>query len=290
MILEQRVQGIVPPVPTIFKDGKVDDAGIGKVHAFLRDNEITTFFYGGENGEARFLSNGQYRRLIDIVSEFQEPSVNVWMGIVRKSLADTRDLILYANKKGLEKTVIAPAYQEDYPSVAFAEAILDMTDSGIVIYNNPGISNGRMFPSGHVYVLINKYGKRIVAYKDSSAVPQNMEELLWIRDHGGAPWLSVFQGSEEAFIRDARMKAEGKDVKMGNDGLVSGTSDFAPKLMTDVWDAGRKGLYEPSNPSFVRLDGHHGTYREDGSSIPEIKRQLKKLNLIESPEYIWKKE
>ena len=270
MGIEKKLDIVVTPFVTPFKDGLLDIEGQKSVVRNSRANGITWEFYLGRNGEERFLMDDDCRRVIDSVSEMMESGINIMVGVTRPTFRRTADMLEYALRKGIKIIVLAPDYQDELPGIEFVRRVMDTTEANVFVYRIPGSRN--IFP-GDITVLAEQYGKRIEGVKDSTGVSNDMDELLIVREM--FPHLLIFQGSEEAKLK----RPQGKE-----NGLVSGTSNFDQKNVISLMQKIGVGNYG-IEPEATVLRGYHAIYSNDGNdSVPEIKNRLHAAKLIASPE------
>ncbi len=275
MTLENRLSGVIVPVVTPFSNGRLAENELETVSAHLRKAGIDGEFYLGETGEFRFMTKEEKKRVIDFVSKLPKNGVKVIVGVGSEVLSDTIELSQYAEEKCIDAVVLPPLYHPLMDPVDLAGMLLRETRIPLVIYDNPGITWGRSIYTEDVATLVlNKdYGRRVIAIKDSSGNHIHLTDLTLTRDLL-APWLSVFQGSEEAFIDNPIVKING---------IVPGSGNFDPELLVGIYRKISEKRINELEPDFRKLAGYHSAYRQNGN-VQEIKKRLNAMDLISSSE------
>ena len=238
------LQGVITALITPFRQGKVDEASFSR----FVDWQISQGIHGvsacGTTGEAPTLTEVEYERIVKVTVEVAAKSVPVVVGSGSNSTAHTIELSRKAQKCGADALlVVTPYYNKPTQEGMYQhfKAVHDATELPIILYNVPA----RCIVDMNVETVA-KLSKlpRIVAIKDcANDITRPVKTRLAIGSSfaqltGDDPFLLPF-------------------LAQGGHGGISVTSNIAPKLMADLFNAYKSGDMQRASALNDRLQPVH---------------------------------
>ena len=214
------------------------------------------------------LSLSEKKAVTETLSRSIDGRVYFMVGVSDKNLDNTYDLAEFAEEKGADALVITPTYVGNIPVLDYVNKISHSTSADLILYINPGISRKRIISIADMNELIKN--ERIKGVKVSSDDLNYFMKILALKKQ--RPDFKVFLGSEEVMIQPT--------ILGDYDGIVSGTSNFAPKLILKIYESIKIGRPDLARDEINRLRMIHTLY-EDGDAIGTIKSRVLELNLAE---------
>lgn len=218
------MQGIYCPVVTPFEGDEIDFAGMEKNIAFLEKSRVAGIVALGTAGEFSSLSEAEKRSVVERVSGFTRLPLIV--GASSTCVQDSLELIKFSRKFASAALVAPPYYlltNEDglfrYFSKLAAKSALP-----IILYNIP-LTKNPIPPS----LVARLASEKIVAIKDTSADLKNFIEMARVVPKN----FSLLIGHDSLLL---------PALIHGAKGGILGASNFAPKLLLDIYKTWRKDL------------------------------------------------
>jgi 4-hydroxy-tetrahydrodipicolinate synthase len=209
---------VVPMVTPVSSDRKLDETAVVKIADFLARNGVSMLVLG-TTGESPSVSMDESRRLVKLASETVAGRVKIYAGIcgncVEENIANAKAYI----QAGADVIVsILPYY---YPLTSeqmfgYFKTLAERINFPMMVYNIP--STTKMSIPVEVVNELSKV-KHICGFKDSERDEARMEQCIQLfKDRKNFSY----------FLGYAAISA--KALKLGADGLVPSTGNFAPAL------------------------------------------------------------
>jgi len=225
---------------------ELDEEKFRKHLQFLVKNGINKenggIIVGGSTGECGMMSLEERKRLTEIAIDEVADEVPVIVGCNHSDVYQVIELIKHAEKTGAPEVMVMPPYYftppPDESVLAFYKLISSETDTGILFYNNPGLTNYDVSVDVMDELADNS---NVVAIKECTPWIAKMEQMM--REVGDR--ISVFNGQGE-FLEPYAALA-------GTHGFISSNVNFAPKVVVELWKARSEGDFETANKIRRRL-------------------------------------
>jgi len=229
-ISKEKLQGVHGLVLTPFKENyEIDEEGLRKEIRVMVDNGVQVITPVGSTGEFASLTIDEHKRVIEIAADEVNGQALFIPGTSGASQKVVLDLIKFAKGVGADAVMVLPSY---YYSILTDEAVyhwykkLAQADTGIVIYNNPGLSKFNQSPEllkrlaslEHIVGIKEAHGNSIQFYKT----------LRMLGDK-----IPVLDGSGEIHGLEA--------ILLGAAGFYSGVAGFVPKLSVRFYHVLKEG-------------------------------------------------
>ncbi len=232
---------VTPMTPS----GDVDYQGLKKHIRFLIDHGINkdraVVVVGGSTGECGGMTIDERKRVIEAAIAEAGADLPVVAGCNHTCTADGFDLMRHAKDAGAAGVmVLAPYYYvpTDECVLRFYREISEKVDIGIMLYNNFEVTHKDV----PVSVLASLAGNsNVVGIKECSPNFVKMERLARTCGHQ----MAIINGHGE-FLEPFAALA-------GTVGFLSSTSNFAPGIAVEMWEARSKGEYEKAKQIRDRL-------------------------------------
>lgn len=225
--------------------GDVDYPGLKKHIRFLIEhginNERAVVVVGGSTGECGGMTMDERKRVIEAAIDEAGNELPVVAGCNHSCTRDVIDLMQHAKSAGAAGVMaLAPYYYvpTDECVVRFYQEISEKVDIGIMLYNNFEVTH-KDIP---VSILDSLAGtSNVVGIKECSPNFTKMERL--VRTCGKK--MAIINGHGE-FLEPFAALA-------GTVGFISSTSNFAPEIAVEMWNARSKGEYDKAKQIRDRL-------------------------------------
>jgi 2-dehydro-3-deoxy-D-gluconate aldolase len=208
-------KGIITPMITPVKKGKIDEGNIKALVEFLVESGVEGIFPGSSTGGFTLFSFEKHLKIIKIARN-NLPSNRIFLsGISRNDLEETKQMGKNAVDIGSDGVVVITPYYLKFDQDAifrYYSEIASNIEIQIFVYNNPTFSSNEILPET-VEKLMNEYSN-IVGLKDSSG---NMR--LFNRYMAHMPkHRYIFQGRDDLLY---------ESLMAGASGGVCGISNFS---------------------------------------------------------------
>lgn len=251
--------GIITPVLTPRDEsGNVDDEAARGHMRQLLDAGIHGLFTAGTAGEYFALTLADRRRITEIALEVSSGRVPVYMGVTGDDTRSSIEQAKLAQEINADAiTVMAPSgskfspdeLHEHFRSIAGALSI------PMVIYDNPG-RTGVKIPFKTIELLSRI--ENIVGIKDSTGDNSLTCEYVRVLDSS----FSVMAGRDTLILQT---------LIMGGKGAVAATSNVAPRLVVEIYEAFLTGDYERARSAQFRLTPLRNAFQLGSSSAVMLK-------------------
>ncbi len=217
-------RGAFVAIVTPFIDGKVDEQGLRDLIEFQITNGTHGIVPCGTTGESATMSHEEHHRVVDITIETVNGRVPVLAGTGSNSTAETIELTKHAKEAGADGAlVITPYYNKPSQEGLYQhfKAVAEAVDIPMILYNVPSRTSINMLPAT---VARCAAIKNIVGIKEATGDLNQVSEVIRLCPDDFA----VMSGDE--FTSMAL-------VAVGGTGVISVTSNVAPRDMSSMMDA-----------------------------------------------------
>lgn len=234
--------GIVPAMITPLQNSeRVNEKALRRLIDFLIDGGIHGIFAAGTTGEFYALSDGEYRRLLEITKDQVSGRVPIYAGANSITTRDAVRLAEIAENVGVDALsvltpmFISPNQEEVYE---YFRDIAKSTKLPIILYDN--------LPKTHVHIkpeTVSKLAdiKNIVGIKDSTGDMTVTEEYIRLTQDKD---FHVMMG------RDTLILAA---LAYGATGAVAACANIAPRLCSSIYDCYITGDIEGARKAQFKL-------------------------------------
>ncbi len=225
-----QLRGVVPPLVTpLNADETLDEAGLERQLGRMLDAGVHGIFFLGTTGEQPALRDAEREKSIRAARRIVGDRVPLIVGCMDSSTARAIDNIRAAEAAGADAVAVTPPYyylsRGEDDQVPHFRACAAATGLPVVIYNIPLTTKVQMAPD-----TMAKLAEipNIVGVKDSSADFVHFQKIL-----------SLLRGREGFGVLIGIPPLAGAALLYGADGLVPGIANLDPRLMLDVYAAGK---------------------------------------------------
>lgn len=227
-----RFQGAFPPVITIFDQSGNINIEAMKQHAdFLIREGVAGLTYLGTSGEFSVMTQAQKLLLIREMVPYVKDRAKVFVGVGDTCLQNTLELISASSECGADAVLALVPYFNIYAEnnvCAYFKAVAESTALPVILYNIPVLTGFNISPA-LVESLLQEH-PNILGIKDTVEDENHLLSMLALKDKH--PQFHVFCAYETQALRM---------LKMGVDGLINATANFAPRLSVDLIRAVQTG-------------------------------------------------
>jgi len=214
-------------------DGSIDYEGLEKNVQFQVDQGITGILAVGTTGESPTLSNQEHIEVIAKAKKFAGEKCGILAGTGSNCTSEALDHCGHALESGINKVLLVDCYYNGPSSLELRDeyyrAILDeYREIEVVIYVIPGRTGTAILPVD-IAVLAGEYD-RVIAIKEATGDLSRMEE-----ERGLMPQMNIMSGDDD---KTCEMMTKSS---ISAQGVISVVTNIAPKAVTEMVDALRKG-------------------------------------------------
>jgi 4-hydroxy-tetrahydrodipicolinate synthase len=228
-----KFSGIIPPVPTIFKDdGSFDTAGMALVIDHLVSAGVDGMFFLGTGGEFSQMSHEERLEVAEFVVRYTAGRVPVLIGTGSTNTREAVALTRHAQSIGASGVVaINPYYWKvtEENLLGYFSAIANSVELPVLLYNFPALTGQDLYPA-FVKRLVDAH-PNIVGLKDTIDSVAHLRDMVDIVK-GAHPEFSVFCGYDDHLLNT---------LLLGGDGAISASANFAPNVSTGIYRAVKDG-------------------------------------------------
>jgi 4-hydroxy-tetrahydrodipicolinate synthase len=213
---------IVPMVTPVTRDRKLDEESVVRISDYLARNGVSMLVLG-TTGESPSIPADESKRLVKVASEAVAGRVKIYAGILGNCVKD--NILNAKSYKQAGADVIVSILPNYYPLTpkqmqVYFETLAEKVDFPTMIYNIP--STTKMSMPIEVVEALSRI-QPICGFKDSERDETRMEECV-----------KLFKDRENFsyFLGYAAISA--KALKLGADGLVPSTANFAPGMFREM--------------------------------------------------------
>lgn len=267
MVTNRKFHGIIPPVPTIlFKEGQIDEKGMGNLIDFLIHSKVDGLFFLGSGGEFGQMPVELRKEVVEFTIRYVNGRVPVLIGTGTPSTNETISLSLHAKSMGADGVVVINPYYYKLTEESLFQhysEIAENVDLPIILYNYPELTGQDLAPD-FVLRLVNKY-PNIVGIKDTVLAVGHTRELIQTikSEH---PDFAVFSGYDEHLLNT---------LSLGGDGSIPLTSSFAPEISVGIYQSFKEGDYAQAIDLHQQLASLLPLYKLDSPFMNVVKEAIR---------------
>ncbi len=236
------------------RNGDIDEQGLRDLVDFQESMGIDAIVACGSTGESATLNHAEHLRVIEIVID-QAKRAKVIAGTGSNSTQEAIDLSVRSADMGADYSLsVSPYYNKPTQEGIYQhfKAISEACDLPIILYNVPSRTGSNMLAETTLRLaeLPN-----IVGMKEASGDMVQVMSILAERPEG----FSLLSGEDP--LTFAMMA-------LGGDGVISVTSNCAPKQMMQMVNAALKGDFDSARDMHFRLMPLFGALFLEPNPIP----------------------
>ncbi len=239
---------------TPFKNGKIDEKSLEKLVEFQIANGVDGIVPCGTTGESPTLSHEEHNLVIDLCVKIANKRVKVMAGTGSNSTAEAIAMTNHAKEIGADSClIVAPYYNKPTPEGVYQHfKALNECDIPLIVYNIPGRS---------VINISDENLARIAELKNVAGIKDATGDLARV-------------ASLRLLIKKPFSYLSGEDATvvgfnaMGGNGVISVTSNIAPKLVSDLQKFTAKGDFKSALEIQDKLTSLHAAMFCETNPIP----------------------
>jgi 4-hydroxy-tetrahydrodipicolinate synthase len=235
-----KFRGAFVAIVTPFRDGRVDEQGLVDLIEFQIANSTHGIVPCGTTGESATLSHEEHHRVVELTIKTVNGRVPVLAGTGSNSTAESIELTRHAKAAGADGALmITPYYNKPSQEGLYRhfKAVAEAVAIPIILYNVPSRTSVNMLPEtvARCAAIDN-----IVGIKEATANLQQISDVIRLCPSD----FSVLSGDDFTSM---------PTVAIGGAGVISVTSNVAPKEMAAMMDAALAGDYARARELHHRL-------------------------------------
>jgi len=233
-------RGAFVAIVTPFRDNKVDEQGLRDLIEFQISNGTHGIVPCGTTGESATLSHDEHHLVVELTIKTVAGRVPVLAGTGSNSTAESIELTRQAKKAGASGALmITPYYNKPTQEGLYQhfKTVAEAVDIPIILYNVPGRTSVNMLPET---VARCAAVSNIVGVKEATG---NLEQVSEVIRQCPADF-AVLSGDDPTSMAT---------VAIGGTGVISVTSNVAPKEMAAMMDAALAGDFKTARTIHYQL-------------------------------------
>ncbi len=246
---------IVALITPMDEDGAIDDTGLRRLVEFHVAEGTAAIVSVGTTGESATLDEEEHCGVIARTVDFAAGRIPVIAGTGANSTREAIELTRCAKEAGADAALlVTPYYNKPTQEGLYLHhrAVAEAVDIPQILYNVPGRTACDMLPETVIRIA---EVDNIVGAKEATG---DLERVRVIRDGCGENF-ALYSG-DDATACDFML--------LGGDGVISVTSNLAPRLMREMCDAALAGDRERAHAINQRLDALHRDLFVQSNPIP----------------------
>lgn len=261
-------KGAFVAIVTPFIDGKVDEQGLRDLIEFQIENGTSGIVPCGTTGESATLTHEEHHRVVELTVKAVNGRVPVLAGTGSNSTAETIELTRHAKAAGADGSLmITPYYNRPSPEGLYQhfKTVAEAVDIPIILYNVPSRTGINMTPEtvARCAAVAN-----IVGIKEATANLGQISEVIRLCP----PGFVVMSGDDFTAL---------PTIAIGGMGLISVTSNVAPRDMATVIDQALAGNYDQARAAHYKLFPLMSAMFLESNPVP-AKKSLELMGKINS--------
>lgn len=239
---------------TPFKNGKIDEKSLEKLVEFQIKNGVSGIVPCGTTGESPTLSHEEHNLVIDLCVKIANKRIKVMAGTGSNSTSEAIMMTNHAREIGVDSClVVSPYYNKPTPEGVYQHyKALNECGIPLFIYNIPGRS---------VINISDENLARIAELKNVVGLKDATGDLARVAS------LRLLIKKEFSYLSGEDATAVGFNA-MGGNGVISVTSNIAPKLVSDLQKFTAQGDYKSALEIQDKLTDLHAAMFCETNPIP----------------------
>lgn len=239
---------------TPFKNGNIDEKALENLVEFQIKNGVDGIVPCGTTGESPTLSHEEHNLVIEICTKVANKRIKIMAGTGSNSTQEAIMMTNHAKKIGVDSCLIVAPYYNKPTANGVYQHFKALNDCGIplIIYNIPGRS------------VINISDENLARIAE-------LENVVGIKDATGdlarVASLRLLIKKEFAYLSGEDATVVGFNA-MGGNGVISVTSNIAPKMVSDLQKFTACGNYKAALEIQDQLTSLHAAMFCETNPIP----------------------
>jgi len=261
-------RGAFVAIVTPFTDGRVDEQALADLIEFHIANGTHGIVPCGTTGESATMSHDEHHRVVELTVKTVNGRVPVVAGSGSNSTAEAIDLTRHARQAGADGVLmVSPYYNKPSQEGLYQhyKAVAEAVDIPIILYNVPSRTSSNILP---VTVARLAGVDNIVGIKEASGDLNQISEVIRLCPDDFA----VMSGDDFTSM---------PTVLLGATGVISVTSNVAPKDMAQMMDAALVGDLATARSLHYKLFPLMQAMFYDTNPVP-AKKSLELMGKIKS--------
>lgn len=252
---------------TPFKNNKVDEKALKNLVEFQIKNGVDGIVPCGTTGESPTLTHDEHNLVVELCVKFAKGRVKIMAGTGSNSTQEAVAMTKHAKKIGANSClIVAPYYNKPTPEGVYQHfKELDKCGIPLYIYNIPGRS---------VINISDENLARIAELKNVAGIKDATGDLARVAS------LRLLIKKKFAYLSGEDATVVGFNA-MGGTGVISVTSNVAPKLVSSLQNATSKGDYKTALKIQDQLTALHAAMFCETNPIP-VKYAASLMGLCEN--------
>ena len=239
---------------TPFKNNKIDEDSLAKLVEFQIKNGVSGIVPCGTTGECPTLSHEEHNLVIELCVKLAKGRVKIMAGTGSNSTDEAVMMTKHAKKVGADSCLIVAPYYNKPTAEGIYQHYKSLNECGIPLY------------------IYNVPGRSVINISDDNlARISELENVVGIKDATGdlARVATMRQKIKKPFsyLSGEDMTAVGFNA-MGGNGVISVTSNIAPKLVSDLQKATQNGDWKLAMEIQDKLTNLHDVMFCETNPIP----------------------
>ena len=263
-------RGAFVAIVTPFIDGRIDEEGLRELIEFQIENGTHGIVPCGTTGESATMTHDEHHRVVELTVDQVNGRVPVLAGTGSNSTSESIELTKHAKQAGADGALmITPYYNKPSQEGLYQhfKAVAESVDIPIILYNVPSRTSINMLPTT---VARCSEIDNIVGIKEATGSLNQVSDVIQRCPKGFA----VMSGDDFTSMAT---------VAVGGSGVISVTSNVAPKDMADMIDAILAGDLKIANKLHYKLFPLMNAMFIDTNPVP-AKTALQMMGKIKSAE------
>jgi 4-hydroxy-tetrahydrodipicolinate synthase len=227
----KKFEGAIVAVVTPFRDGKVDEEGLRDLVEFHIENGTHGIVPCGTTGESATLDFDEHKRVIELTVETVDGRVPVIAGTGANNTLEAIELTESARSSGADAVLsVVPYYNKPSQDGLYRHfrTIAEAVDIPMFLYNVPSRTVANMLPDT---VARCAELKNVIGIKEATGSLNQVSEVIRLCPDD----FIVLSGDDFTSM---------PTVLVGGKGVISVTSNVAPRAMADMMEAALEGDLE----------------------------------------------
>jgi 4-hydroxy-tetrahydrodipicolinate synthase len=262
------IEGIIPVIPTPFRDGRFDRPSFERLLEHMHDG-VDGFVLLGSTGEAPSLTIAEREAIAEVVLDLTDPGKTVVVGVTDTCLEDTVRLARHAQQHGARGVLCAAPFY--FPNsgeglLRYLAAVDAALEIELVFYDNPVATKTRVTAEA-----VAGWAARLEHLNSVKLTDSDLSKI----DVWHAAGLSVLAGDDPIAFQY---------LAAGVDGAMMIVPAVFPEAFRATWDLVQAGELEEAFAIFGREIAPFSHAFGIGEEIATTKALLAEIGVFSSPE------
>ena len=261
-------RGAFVAIVTPFIDGELDEQGLVDLIEFHIANGTHGIVPCGTTGESATMSHDEHHRVVELTVKTVNGRIPVVAGSGSNSTSEAIDLTNHAKAAGVDGVLmVSPYYNKPSQEGLYQhyKAVAEAVDIPIILYNVPSRTSSNILPATTARLA---QIDNIVGIKEATADLNQISQVIRLCPDD----FSVLSGDDFTSM---------PTVLIGGTGVISVTSNVAPRDMADMMEAALEGNLAKANEMHYKLFPLMQAMFYDTNPVP-AKKSLELMGKIKS--------